>query len=476
MEAKADMDMNLEQIKPIVGWIKGHLFIFVMSVLIVLFLGGGWYFSGGLNTQLAGDIDDHKKNFQKLDKASKTSVTLPMTDGDFTASGTLNQALLDSLDELSTKMSDDVAQARKMVLKHNGDPHFEDFPHPDYAARQSGESRDGAKRLLVPESEFPNPPQSKRENLSNKIHSALITAYDEMLDAANAGAPPTLDSVEAMLLREQSRFVQTDLRKTSRGELSEAELSELTAKLTQDRLQLYNEQASKITFYGTPRAFQLVDSPFETKQDHSLAEMYTWHWDWWIAEDLVRAIASANSDPSSGKPMTVVEAPVKRLVSVRALDAPFETESSNRGGSAGRQRGGSGHGGAAPATTAAGPLPEPMVDMNGSLDADYSVSLTGRTTNKVFDVRNVRVVLVVETEKLPVFVNALGNMNFITITDVSIQPANAFTAAERGYIYGPNPVSKVTLDLETLWFRKWTAAWMPQEVRDALGIKAKNAG
>ena len=84
--------------------------------------------------------------------------------------------------------------------------------------------------------------------------------------------------------------------------------------------------------------------------------------------------------------------------------------------------------------------------------------------------------MVVETEKLPVFVNALGNMNFITITDVSIQPANAFTAAERGYIYGPNPVSKVTLDLETLWFRKWTAVWMPQEVRDALGIKAKNAG
>ena len=99
--------MNLEQIKPVVGWIKGHLFIFVMSLLIVLFLGCGWYFSGGLNTQLASDIDDHKKNFQKLDKASKTSVTLPMTNGDFSASGTLNQALLDSLDELSTKTLSD---------------------------------------------------------------------------------------------------------------------------------------------------------------------------------------------------------------------------------------------------------------------------------------------------------------------------------------------------------------------------------
>jgi len=468
------MDMNLEQVKPMIGWIKEHLFIFVMSLLIVLFLGCGWYFSGGLNTQLASDIDDHKKNFQKLEKASKTSVTLPMTNGDFTASGTLNQALLDSLDELSSKMSEDVTEARRMVLAHNGDPFPDTFPHPEFSDRQAGQ-KTGAKRLLVSESEFPSPPQSQRENLPNKIHSALVTAYDEMLEAASAGAPPAPTSVEAMLLREQSRFVETDLRKASREELNEAEVSELTAKLTQDRLQLYNEEAGKISFYATPRAFKLVDSPFVTKQNHSLAEMYTWHWDWWVAEDLISAIAAANSDPVSGKTLTVVEAPVKRLISVQTLDAPFVVEKADSGNSAGRQMGGSGRGNAS-SMSAGGPLAEPMVDMNGSLDTDYKVSLTGRTSNNVFDVRNVRVVLIIETDKLPRFVNALGNENFITITDVSLQPANAFAAADRGYIYGAQPVSRVTLDLETLWFRKWTAAWMPQEIRDALGIKAKNAG
>ena len=449
------MDMNLEQIKPAIGWIKGHLFIFVMSLLIVLFLGCGWYFSGGLNTQLVSDIDDHKKNFQKLDKASKTSVTLPMTSGDFTASGTLNQALLGSLDELSKTMAGDVQSAKDLVLKHNGE---------------------GSKKLLVDESQFPNPPQSKREDLPNKVHAALITAYDEMLEAANAGTPPALDSVEAMLLREQSRFVQADLRKTSRDELTEQELSELTSKLTQARLQMYNEVAGKITFYASPRTFKLVESPFVTKQDHSLAEMYTWHWDWWVAEDLVSAIAAANSNPVSGKALTVADAPVKRLVSVQSLDAPFESSASGTGNSAGRQAGGSGRGGGSTPAATVGPLPEPMVGMDGSLDVDFAVSLTGRTSNKVFDVRNVRVVLIVETAKLPRLVNALGNENFMTITNVSVQPANAFAAAERGYIYGANPVSRVTLDLETLWFRQWTAAWMPQDVRDALGIKSKTSG
>lgn len=449
------MDMNLEQIKPAIGWIKGHLFIFVMSLLIVLFLGCGWYFSGGLNTQLVSDIDDHKKNFQKLDKASKTSVTLPMTSGDFTASGTLNQALLGSLDELSKTMAGDVQSAKDLVLKHNGE---------------------GSKKLLVDESQFPNPPQSKREDLPNKVHAALITAYDEMLEAANAGTPPALDSVEAMLLREQSRFVQADLRKTSRDELTEQELSELTSKLTQARLQMYNEVAGKITFYASPRTFKLVESPFVTKQDHSLAEMYTWHWDWWVAEDLVSAIAAANSNPVSGKALTVADAPVKRLISVQSLDAPFESSASRTGNSAGRQAGGSGRGGGSTPAATVGPLPEPMVGMDGSLDVDFAVSLTGRTSNKVFDVRNVRVVLIVETAKLPRLVNALGNENFMTITNVSVQPANAFAAAERGYIYGANPVSRVTLDLETLWFRQWTAAWMPQDVRDALGIKSKTSG
>lgn len=447
------MDMNLEQIKPAIGWIKGHLFIFVMSLLIVLFLGCGWYFSGGLNTQLVSDIEDHKKNFQKLDKASKTSVTLPMTSGDFTASGTLNKALLTSLDKLSEAMVGDIDSAQNAVLMHNGK---------------------GTKKLLVDDSVFPNPPGEKRENLPNEVHDALVIAYKSMLEAANAGAPPDMDLVEDMLLREQSRFVQADLRKTSRDELTEQELFELTSKLTQARLQQYNEIAGKISFYASPRTFQLVDSPRVTRQDHSLAEMYIWHWDWWVAEDLVSAIASANEDPS-GKPIFVVNAPVKRLVSVQSLDAPFASSASGTGNSAGRQTGGSGRGGSSTPANTDGPLPEPMVGMDGSLDMDYAVSLTGRTSNKVFDVRNVRVVLIVETNKLPRLVNALGNENFITITNVSVQPANAFTAAERGYIYGANPVSRVTLDLETLWFRQWTATWMPQDVRDALGIKSKTA-
>ena len=107
------------------------------------------------------------------------------------------------------------------------------------------------------------------------------------------------------------------------------------------------------------------------------------------------------------------------------------------------------------------------------LDRNY---LTGRTSNELMDVRAIEVVLVVETEALPRFINSLAQVNFMTITNLSIAPTSAFKAAEQGYVYGERPVSLVNMEIETLWFRKWTAAWMPMQVREAFGIKSSNAG
>ena len=60
----------------------------------------------------------------------------------------------------------------------------------------------------------------------------------------------------------------------------------------------------------------------------------------------------------------------------------------------------------------------------------------------------------------------------MTITNLSIAPASPFQAAEQGFVYGAQPISLVNMEIETLWFRKWTAAWMPTQVREAFGIKS----
>ena len=113
------MDMNLEQVKPVINWIKGHLMIAIMSVLIVAFLFCGWYFSNGMSAQLTEDVAERKKNFQKIEQASKSKVSLPLTNGDFEASGVLNKQLLDSMRTLTETMSGDLASVREATIKHN---------------------------------------------------------------------------------------------------------------------------------------------------------------------------------------------------------------------------------------------------------------------------------------------------------------------------------------------------------------------
>jgi hypothetical protein len=80
--------------------------------------------------------------------------------------------------------------------------------------------------------------------------------------------------------------------------------------------------------------------------------------------------------------------------------------------------------------------------------------------------------MVVSTSGLPVFMDALAQRNFMTILDVSMRPANAFSAAQNGYIFGVEPISEVSLRIESVWLREWTAETMPAGVRDLLGIKS----
>ena len=84
--------------------------------------------------------------------------------------------------------------------------------------------------------------------------------------------------------------------------------------------------------------------------------------------------------------------------------------------------------------------------------------------------RNVELVLVVDTEQLPTLFDALAKRNFMTVLDLELRPADAFDAARLGYIYGTSPVSEATLLIETVWLREWTVPFMPSDARQALGI------
>jgi hypothetical protein len=128
----------------------------------------------------------------------------------------------------------------------------------------------------------------------------------------------------------------------------------------------------------------------------------------------------------------------------------------------------------APATAAApnAPLGVPQLDVTQEAARDYKRSFTGRATNPIYDVRTAYVTLIVETARMPELFDALAKRNFMTVLDVTVRPADAFAAARDGFIFGKAPVSEVTMTIESVWLREWTAPFMPPEVRTALGVNS----
>jgi hypothetical protein len=101
---------------------------------------------------------------------------------------------------------------------------------------------------------------------------------------------------------------------------------------------------------------------------------------------------------------------------------------------------------------------------------DFKVSLTGRATNPLYDVINVEVGLVVENHRLPQVLDEIAKYNFMTVTGLQLKAVNPFEALAQGFFYGPEPVTEVHLNIETIWLREWTREFMPKATRQALGI------
>ena len=104
---------------------------------------------------------------------------------------------------------------------------------------------------------------------------------------------------------------------------------------------------------------------------------------------------------------------------------------------------------------------------------DFNVSLSGRQTNRLYDVRYAIVKLLVDPERLPQVLDALAMQNFMTVLDMSVVTTNPYDALAQGYYFGSGSLAEVTLTLETVWLRDWTAEFMPRAVKEALGVPVK---
>lgn len=100
----------------------------------------------------------------------------------------------------------------------------------------------------------------------------------------------------------------------------------------------------------------------------------------------------------------------------------------------------------------------------------FAITPTGRVSSSVFDVRHTRLTIDIEWDKLPLFMEMLGETNFMTVVDADITDLDEYELLKEGYVYGGTDVIRAELLIESLWFREWTLEFMPTVVQQRLLI------
>ncbi|MGD9689880.1 MAG: hypothetical protein AB7K52_09545 [Phycisphaerales bacterium] len=268
-------------------------------------------------------------------------------------------------------------------------------------------------------------------------------AHEELLRRLRAGAPLDPAALAQELKDRQADAVRVE---TGRENVEFSQLpTDIQAKITRAmleyRVRRYGERAASLSFFCTPEAFRL---PSSTGEAPTIADCFTWQWDYWVREDILSAIAAANAPRAD---LGVPGAIIKRVESLAIEPLTLAVVDPNNPGLA--------------------PYP-PGSDR--LVPIEPSASLTGRvsgplSTNTFCDVRKVTLEVVAEARRLPAFIDALSATNFMTVLDCDLTQAKVADDLKEGYYYGPEPVVRARLLIETLWLREWMLPMVPKQLR-----------
>jgi hypothetical protein len=209
-----------------------------------------------------------------------------------------------------------------------------------------------------------------------------------------------------------------------------------------------------------------------------------------VGQNDVEAIAPDGTPRK--EPASVVNSPIKRLGKLHTLsgyvglhntgaalggedDAEFASSSFTSGSS---DFGNSSPGDVFPGDTAEivpSIYPSPPLELapkDPTIDAPehFGITPTGRVSNSVFDVRHTQLIIDIEAARLPAFIEALHDTNFMTVVKAKITDLDEYELLREGYVYGHSDVVQAELIVESLWFRNWTKELMPKIVQEKLLI------
>jgi len=520
-------------VKPVLDWIKGHMVVVVSAALIVVSLPTAYVISSGWATSVReSQLGVVREQDQKVSNLEVTYVVPPATpDADPVERRYVpNEAYIERFRSLLDAQAREQQRVVSAALAFNRHtplylPDPEDEPGQEQAETDgdkteddAGEGTDGddgpvgvapsrpqsemesrlerellGGRVEVPPHEvviaglLPEPGSSTlREELtlefvrrfSGIVRGDGLSMHERLLtDLAGdggpspmGGLPPDPDVVARSLDRVRQQYLEGLGPRPDSGRepaLSEDEKRELETRLREHRLGLYSTRAGEISFYIDPAILRTVNA--QAPVPNAISPIPLWAvfeitWDYWVLKDVLSAIADANTN-DRGRRLDVPQGVVKRVESITIEPLAISRVPGDDGPRPPEGR-----------HIAANRPSQP--DRNGLIGTWEGWSLTGRLThpgNDLYDVRPVTMSLVVDSRRIPELFASLSRTNFMTVLDMDVERVDEWEHLREGYFYGESPVVRVSLTIETVWLREWTAPMMPARVRRDLGVR-ENAG
>jgi hypothetical protein len=466
--------LNLDTQK-IISWCKSNVVLVILIAFCIAAVVGLPMIAQGWTEKVEQALKQRAGNFKKLDKLQATSVTPPgSTEATKVA---VNQDLLDAYIEVTGKLRVEAEEVIVKSLELN------------------------KKNYVVLSTElFPTPPSDQRETLPQQFFRLLESEYKTIRQKLNAGAPIAADALVVYLEEARVRFMETSLSTKHNAKLTKEQRSSLEKHLSELRMFKLRTHAQDISVYFDDSILNIPE--FDIRTEVSVGTLFIWQWRYWVVADILGAVSLMNDA------QTVLTSPIKQVVMLEVLGMPIIGEEGKSGG----QGGGSGGGGSAGPKPGGPPRPSPMGGPGGSggrptpgggrptpgggrptpptptggpsgpggnaqppsrddETGSLAQSQTGRKSGGLFDVIQVRIKMIVDTQRIPEILDGFSSYNFYTVIDLDLQPEDKFVALGDGYDYGSASVSEMTLVLESVWLRAWTTEYMPSSVKRAIGIK-----
>lgn len=461
----------------VMEWVKANVFTIVFLVVILAAFISMPLVAGSMNEGVRSKVQDRASKLNQLSQLENTQIQMPGAEE--SRRGVVTEHVL-------TEYRSRVGLAREDAN----------------AVYERAVELNRKQYRVLDEELFPAPEHYRKQLLAHHFHEKLMQAYDELLRELNVGSPPSPADVRHELDVRELQFRNQILARDAREELPEEEEKQLREQLVDLRLLQYQECAERLSMYLSRDVLRLPE--WDQQNIPTLAQLFEWQWKFWIHSDVLHALKQANGDRG-----TLVRSPVKHVLRFTFDDGPTAVSEGTGGGSgrgggassgggggasmgggggimgggglvggggSGRGRGGRGGADFGQMEDDDGPPPGPVtVNRQQQVQPDYSESFTGRKSNDVYDVRHVTLDLVVETERMPELLDALAEHNFMTVVWLQFEPADHHEAARDGFYYGSAPVTRLSIQLETVWLREWTASYMPATTRRALGIASTPA-